>query len=68
MSGRFADGLPRLAGLAGRLLGWRAEEFWAATPSELMWMLGWGEASGAAGAAVSRAELLRWLEEDVGGR
>jgi hypothetical protein len=25
----------KLAGLAGALLGWRADEFWAATPEEL---------------------------------
>lgn len=34
MSG-FAAGAGRLAGLAGALLGWRPDEFWAATPAEL---------------------------------
>jgi uncharacterized phage protein (TIGR02216 family) len=31
----FSDSAARLAGLAGALLGWRPEEFWAATPAEL---------------------------------
>ncbi len=32
---RFLDAAARLAGLAGALLGWRPDEFWAATPEEL---------------------------------
>ncbi|HWJ71214.1 MAG TPA: phage tail assembly chaperone [Sphingobium sp.] len=31
----FADCARRLAGQAGLLLGWRPEEYWAATPEEL---------------------------------
>ena len=31
----FAQGAARLAGLAGALLGWPPETFWAATPAEL---------------------------------
>ena len=31
----FAHGAARLAGLAGLVLGWRPDEFWAATPAEL---------------------------------
>lgn len=31
----FADCARQLAGQAGLLLGWRPEEFWAATPEEL---------------------------------
>ena len=31
----FAGSAARLAGIAGALLGWRAGEFWAATPAEL---------------------------------
>ncbi|MGQ0660223.1 phage tail assembly chaperone [Sphingosinicella sp.] len=29
----------RLAGLAGAVLGWRPEEFWRATPAELVAVL-----------------------------
>ena len=57
MSGRFSDGARRLAGLAGALLGWRPDEFWAATPAELAAVF---EAlTGGGGEAVSRDELER---------
>ena len=32
---RFADCAARLAGMAGALLGWRPDDFWKATPTEL---------------------------------
>lgn len=32
---RFADGAKVLAGIAARMLGWRPQEFWQATPDEL---------------------------------
>lgn len=35
MSDRFGEGAARLAGLAGATLGWRADQFWRATPAEL---------------------------------
>ena len=35
MTIRFGDGAARLFGVAASLLGWRPEEFWAATPVEL---------------------------------
>lgn len=35
MSARFGAAALRLAGLAARLLGWRPDEFWRATPAEL---------------------------------
>jgi hypothetical protein len=31
----FEESATRLAGLSGAVLGWRPQEFWAATPSEL---------------------------------
>lgn len=31
----FTESARRLAGLAGALLGWRPDAFWAATPAEL---------------------------------
>lgn len=36
MSELFSDSAGRLAGLAGALLGWRPDEFWGATPAELI--------------------------------
>jgi hypothetical protein len=32
----FSVAASRLAGLAGALLGWRPDEFWQATPAELV--------------------------------
>jgi uncharacterized phage protein (TIGR02216 family) len=31
----FSEGAARLAGMAGAVLGWRPDEYWAATPAEL---------------------------------
>jgi hypothetical protein len=35
----FAASAARLAGMAGALLGWTADIFWAATPAELVAIL-----------------------------
>ena len=35
MGGEFAATATRLAGLTGAVLGWRPDEFWRATPTEL---------------------------------
>jgi uncharacterized phage protein (TIGR02216 family) len=57
----FSEAAARLAGLAGALLGWRPDEFWRATPAELMAVL--VALNGGAGAApVSREELARLKE------
>jgi hypothetical protein len=32
---KFGEQVVTLAGVAARLVGWRPEEFWAATPAEL---------------------------------
>lgn len=39
----FANVALMLAGIAGRQLGWRADDFWRATPAELTMMLGLGQ-------------------------
>lgn len=62
MNQSFGPGAARLAGLAGRLLGWRPDEFWRATPAELAAIL----APPAAGAArpLDRTDLNRLMERD----
>ena len=35
----FSEAAGRLAGLAGALLGWRPDEFWRATPAEMVAVL-----------------------------
>ncbi len=62
MSEPFAEGAARLSGLASRLLGWRPDEFWNATPAELAAILASPEP--AAGRPLSRAELDHLLEQD----
>ncbi len=62
MTERFASAAGKLAGLAGRALGWRPDEFWAATPAELAAIL--SPASSGASEGVSRADLTRLMEQE----
>jgi len=62
MSQRFGPGAARLAGLAGRLLGWRPDEFWRATPAEIAAILAPPAASAAR--PLDRIELNRLMEHD----
>jgi len=59
---RFGTAAGRLAGLAGRMLGWRPPEFWAATPAELAAILHAGSEGEAA--PVDRTELQRMMENE----
>lgn len=61
MSAPFADGAAALAGTTALLLGWRPDEFWAATPAELAAIMRAGQAPGAAPPA--RDDLLRLMKE-----
>ncbi len=56
----FSEAAARLAGLAGALLGWRAHEFWSATPAELATVL--RALAGDEGPAASSADLARLME------
>lgn len=60
MSTRLGPAALKLAGIAARLLGWRPDEFWSATPAEL------GAALTAPGTplALDRAGLDRLMEHD----
>ena len=58
----FGAGARRLAGLAGRRLGWRPAEFWAATPAELAAILLPEDAPAAT--PLSREELNRLMERE----
>ena len=62
MSAEFGPAARRLAGLAGRMLGWRPSEFWAATPAELAVILAPEPAEAAL--PLSRDELTRLMEHD----
>lgn len=56
----FSESAARLAGLAGALLGWRPDEFWRATPTELAAVL--VALTGGEAAPLSRAELTQLKE------
>ena len=62
MSGDFAAGAARLAGLIPRVFGWRPDEFWNATPTELAAILAPDDAGH--GDPLSRPELDRLLERE----
>lgn len=57
----FGAGAARLAGLAARLLGWRPDEFWRATPAELIGILA---PPGEAASPLSRHDLNRLMERE----
>jgi hypothetical protein len=53
----FSDSAGRLAGLAGALLGWRPDDYWAATPAELHAVLAAMTGTAPAGSAQDLARL-----------
>lgn len=60
MGDKFASSATRLAGLSGAILGWRPNEFWAATPIELAAVL--DALTPKAEAPPSRDEMCRLQE------
>lgn len=60
---RFADSAARLAGLAGWLLGWSPDRFWAATPDELAAIFGAMTAAEGRQAAPPDGETFARLKE-----
>ena len=58
----FGSAARRLAGLAAHLLGWRPDEFWAATPAELAAIF--APDAGPAPAPLNRDELARLMERE----
>jgi uncharacterized phage protein (TIGR02216 family) len=62
MSGDFAAGATKLAGLIPRALGWRPDDFWNATPAELAAIIATGDVP--QDEPLSRTELDRMLERE----
>jgi len=58
----FGRQAARLAGVAGRELGWRPAEFWMATPAELRSILSSAASTGVA--ALSPQEFQHMLERE----
>lgn len=55
----FAQGAARLAGVAGWLLGWRPDEFWRATPTELAAVLAAARGEDAPDSGLDGGDLAR---------
>jgi uncharacterized phage protein (TIGR02216 family) len=65
MTEGFASSAARLAGLIPRVLGWRPDDFWNATPAELAAIV--APADGGHGEPLSRSEFDRLLERERDG-
>lgn len=63
MSGTFAGMAGRLAGLSGALLGWRPDDFWAATPAELAAILAAASGEGEADDPLAPGDFARLMEQ-----
>ena len=61
MSERFAQAAADLCRFAAVQLGWRPDEFWRATPADLLGSVPLAEA---AGDPPSRADIARMMEEE----
>ena len=63
-SSRFGQAASTLAGIAARALGWRPDEFWNATPADLVLALSDPQSSTE---TVTRNELNQLLEQERNG-
>lgn len=64
MTQTFADASRRCCALSARLLGWRPDEFWQATPAELAMALA-DPADPATAAPPNRETIARMMERDA---
>ena len=62
-AGRMGEALPSLIALATRVLGWRPQEFWAATPAELAAALG-AMSPATADPGIDRQTLAQLMERE----
>lgn len=65
-SDRFGLAALMLAGVTARVLGWRPDDFWAATPADVATVLAaWrdGGTVGAAAEGMGRADLAAMMEK-----
>lgn len=63
MNTSFAAATLTLSGIAARLLGWRPDEFWKATPAELAASLGLYKSGSDAG-GLDRQTLEKMMERE----
>lgn len=61
MSGSFGEVAAQLCRFAAGTLGWRPDEFWAATPAELLGALPQAAPSDA---PPTRAQIARMMEQE----
>jgi uncharacterized phage protein (TIGR02216 family) len=62
----FADAARQGSALSARLLGWRPDEFWRATPAELAMAFA-DPANAAASAPPDRETIAKLMERDADG-
>lgn len=65
MNACFAAAALRLSGLVPRALGWRPQDFWSATPAELVAIL--QPSAAETGAPLTRGELTNLMERERNG-
>lgn len=65
MTANFANGLERLNAMAAQYLKWPPDQFWAATPAELLFALADPDANPAD--PISRDEIEQLLERECDG-
>ncbi|WP_235903742.1 phage tail assembly chaperone [Pontixanthobacter luteolus] len=63
-TGLFSQSASALAGIAARALGWRPDEFWNATPADLVLALSDPQSSSE---TITRTELNHLLEQERNG-
>lgn len=66
MTATFTQSAAHWAGLAARLLGWRPDEFWRATPTEMATALT-DPAEPQATQPPNRDQIARMMERDTDG-
>ncbi|MEM8696497.1 MAG: phage tail assembly chaperone [Pseudomonadota bacterium] len=64
----FASEAARLAGLTGAMLGWRPDDFWAATPAELAAVFSALSGDEPSAVPAAQSDLTRLMEQFPDGR
>ncbi|RKF20578.1 phage tail assembly chaperone [Altericroceibacterium spongiae] len=64
MSERFAAHALRLASITGQLWHWRPDEFWQATPAEIVLLFTPPDSDSSSAAPLNRTDIDRMMEQE----